>query len=520
MNNTKNKPKFYVFFRFDMKIELLEPTDIFDPPTELDPISDAEPQEVEPSYETEGYVLWQGHTVTPHAFFEKLENLALNADPKTAAKIQDLVERLEQASSEGISETNRLLLLRDIELLSGGTDKGNVHFQCCKKRNWVGNLAHKVAKFVKKHKVAIIVGIVVVAAIVTIAIVAGGTAATVAGTVAGAGGTAAGGGEDEDDKIKGTTTPPPKDPEPAEGDPPATGDEKPDGEDPGATPPPKDPDPIDDDPSIPADEKPDDQDPGATPPPKDPDPIDDDPSIPADEKPDDQDPGATPPPEDPDPIDDGPFIAEPQIPTEPDITKPIPGDTTESVLINPFFELNSSLETPTWAMPERELPRIGSENKGVIYMHCGINNDADSITAGGTTLYGALDESFAIQPDLTHNDGLLHGAAMVLLEKIGQPSLINAVVQGPVLMAMEQAFLNNSSVQEAILHRAEELTIKAELIVRSGNPNLKQVHVAFSNGGYVLNEALKLLTPEYRQTVIAVTAGTTKIIDNDSACKV
>ena len=188
--------------------------------------------------------------------------------------------------------------------------------------------------------------------------------------------------------------------------------------------------------------------------------------------------------------------------------------------VNPFFDPTPSNDWPAWAIPDPELPRIGDENQGVIYVHGGINNNPESLTASGTTLYNALDESFAVQPDLTHNDGLINGSGMVLLEKIGQTSPVDAIVQGPVLMAMEQAFLNNSAVQDSINRRAEELTIKAEQILHGHNPNLKQVHVAFSNGGYVLNEALKKLPPVYRQTVVVITAGTTKIIDNDSACKV
>ncbi len=43
------------------------------------------------------------------------------------------------------------------------------------------------------------------------------------------------------------------------------------------------------------------------------------------------------------------------------------------------------------------------------------------------------------------------------------------------------------------------------------------MHVTFSNGGYIFNEALKQLPPEYRETIIVVTTGTTAIIDRDSA---
>ena len=191
-----------------MKIEFLETPDIFDPPVEIDEISDEDPQEAEISCEEEKYVMWQGHYVTPDALFEEFENLALNADPKTAYKIQDVVERLAQAAAEGISETNRLLLMRDIEVLAGSvkTEQGTIHYQCGKKRGWLGEAAHKVTKFVKKHKVAIIVGIVVIATIITVAILVSGPAAEAVG-VAGAGGEAAI-KDDEDEKKKGHDTTP------------------------------------------------------------------------------------------------------------------------------------------------------------------------------------------------------------------------------------------------------------------------------------------------------------------------
>ena len=168
----------------------------------------------------------------------------------------------------------------------------------------------------------------------------------------------------------------------------------------------------------------------------------------------------------------------------------------------------------------RELPRIGSEDQSVIYIHCGINNVPSTVNTSGTTLYSQLNEAYAIQPDLTHNGGMIQGLSTVLLEKISQPSPANILIQGPVLSAIEREFLDNAQVQESIHTRATEMAIIAEQIINDNNPNLKQVHVAFSNGGYVLKEALKQLPSEYQQTVVAITAGTTAVIDNDLACKV
>ena len=189
--------------------------------------------------------------------------------------------------------------------------------------------------------------------------------------------------------------------------------------------------------------------------------------------------------------------------------------TTPSIEMIPHF---ANQHKPTSL--DRELPRIGSEDQGVIYIHCGINNDPSTVNNSGTTLYNELHKAYAIQPNLTHNDGIAHGLAMVLLEKVSQPSLANVFVQGPLLPAIEQKFLENSAVQESINRRAKEMAIVAEQIINENNPKLKQVHVAFSNGGYVIKEALKQLPPEYQQTVVVITAGTTATLENGSACQV
>jgi hypothetical protein len=57
-------------------------------------------------------------------------------------------------------------------------------------------------------------------------------------------------------------------------------------------------------------------------------------------------------------------------------------------------------------------------------------------------------------------------------------------------------------------------------LLQKNNPNLKQVHVTFSNGGHVFKEALKRLPAEYQNTIIVIPVGTTAIIDDNLACKV
>lgn len=199
-----------------MKIDLLEAYNESLNPLEDMPDSDSQEAEIASESENEKVVLWNGHFITPDAVFAEIENLAVNGDPETQSKVQDLVERLMAAGNDSVSEKNRLLILREIEVLAGGTknEQGQnvVHLACAQKKGWIGQAAHKVAKFVKKHKVEIIVGIIIVAAIITVVVVVGG----VAGGAAAAGGGALGGVGDDDKKSepdsssKGGPQPPPQ----------------------------------------------------------------------------------------------------------------------------------------------------------------------------------------------------------------------------------------------------------------------------------------------------------------------
>jgi hypothetical protein len=80
--------------------------------------------------------------------------------------------------------------------------------------------------------------------------------------------------------------------------------------------------------------------------------------------------------------------------------------------------------------------------------------------------------------------------------------------------------LENSQIQRSIDYEVESLSRIAQNIIAKDNPKLKQVHVTFSNGGHVFNEALKRLPSEYRETIIVITTGTTAIIKNGMACEV
>lgn len=176
--------------------------------------------------------------------------------------------------------------------------------------------------------------------------------------------------------------------------------------------------------------------------------------------------------------------------------------------------------------PIQEIPLIGRENQGTVHFHCGINNSERTITEGGSRLWETLDQNFAVHPHLIHSNSLAHGLKMVHWEKLYNPQVtseslspIRAMNPDIDIVLLPKEILQNSLVQRSIEYEVSMLTKIADNIIEKGNSKLKQVHVAFSNGGHVLKEALKRLTPEQRQTVIVITAGTTAIIDEGLACK-
>ena len=173
--------------------------------------------------------------------------------------------------------------------------------------------------------------------------------------------------------------------------------------------------------------------------------------------------------------------------------------------------------------PFREVPLLGEPDQSTIHFHCGINNTLPTAFEGGATLRGTLDQGFAVQSHLIHSDNIAGGLAFVALEKLDHTLRANPVVAGLaglLLLPIPGALLQNSDVQRSIDYEVATLSKIAQNIIEKGNPNLKQVHVAFSNGGHVFKEALEMLSPEYRDTIIVITAGTTAIIDDHLACKV
>lgn len=172
--------------------------------------------------------------------------------------------------------------------------------------------------------------------------------------------------------------------------------------------------------------------------------------------------------------------------------------------------------------PFQPIPLIGKQTQSTINYHCGIGNSIEEIIEGGTCLYEALGEEFAVQPHLLHSPSVLKGLGFVALEQ-GNNAKAKEVLQqinrSPEVPNFSGFILESSNIQKAINYQVENLSKTAQNIIDQDNPNLKQLHVTFSNGGYIFNEALKQLPPEYRKTIIVVTTGSTAIINRDLAHK-
>lgn len=210
------------------------------------------------------------------------------------------------------------------------------------------------------------------------------------------------------------------------------------------------------------------------------------------------------------------------------VTKPIPNPGSElpkqaifsapSILprevLDPKIPSARELFTPT------ALPLIGQPGQNIIHTYCGIANDKKSVMEGGVCLHKQLGGDFAVQPNWIHNESLPYGLAMVGLEKIfADPTPADALCWGG-LICLRNLIMNHSDIQDSVDFLVYQLSTTAQQILTEKNPSLKQVVVTFSNAGHVCNEALKIIPPEYRQTVIVVTAGSTAIIEKSLACKV
>lgn len=189
----------------------------------------------------------------------------------------------------------------------------------------------------------------------------------------------------------------------------------------------------------------------------------------------------------------------------------------------------STLASSKPPAPIADIPLLGYPNQSTIHYHCGIKNNYGSVVEGGLCLNNTLNNQFAVQPHLIHSNNILAGLSLVQVEKydnysqeIAASGLIhpNSLKSTDTNIPWPEAILQNSHIHQSIEYEVKNLSQIAQKIIETGNPNLKQVHVTFSNGGYVFREALKKLTPEERDTIIVVTTGTTAIIDDDLAHEV
>ncbi|MBU6383955.1 MAG: hypothetical protein KGR16_06545 [Verrucomicrobia bacterium] len=179
--------------------------------------------------------------------------------------------------------------------------------------------------------------------------------------------------------------------------------------------------------------------------------------------------------------------------------------------------------------PIADIPLLGYADQSTIHYHCGINNTFKSVVDAGLQLHNSLDAKFAVQPHLIHSNHLLTGLGLVQVEKFDDlakdilaagAALPQSLTWPDTNIAWPETILQSSHIQKSVDYEVATLSQIAQEILKSGQDNLKQVHVTFSNGGYVFREALKQLTPEERSTIIVIPIGTTALIDADLACKV
>jgi hypothetical protein len=179
--------------------------------------------------------------------------------------------------------------------------------------------------------------------------------------------------------------------------------------------------------------------------------------------------------------------------------------------------------------PYQPIDILGSAGQGTIHYHNGIMNSYEDMLEAEISLYKKLDGEFAIQPHMIHGSDKWKGLSTVQMGKIGfdyieelsKPLIINKDLK---LNEPQWRFAHRKceeyGVYEVVDYEVENLKSIAKDILSKNDPNLKQLHVTFSNGGFIFNRALERLTSEERGTIVVITLGTTEIISSDLACEV
>lgn len=185
-----------------------------------------------------------------------------------------------------------------------------------------------------------------------------------------------------------------------------------------------------------------------------------------------------------------------------------------SAQIHPFgYKVPQEVFRPTALNP------IGDPSRGMIQIGCGIGNTPQSVFSGAFTLYKGLDRSFAVQGLHLHSSNLIFGFLNVGAEKMLAP-YYSGSHPSLELRAFKKVFDTTSHVPKSIDFLTQRLTAAAEDILSKNNNRLKQVHIAFSNGAYVYQQALENLTPKQRDTMIVMGVGGTTILNQNLAHRV
>lgn len=211
------------------------------------------------------------------------------------------------------------------------------------------------------------------------------------------------------------------------------------------------------------------------------------------------------------------------IPEETNVYDKRPGESLNDALQRIAAHLKEDQKTAFPPFTPQPLECLGDPNGSTIHFHCGINNSEETTGSSGACLRNSLDHQFSVQPHWIHQDNLVHGATMVgleKLEKIGEENqaLTPILPIVPLAGAAAGAILSHSAIQKSIDYEKELVSNMAKEILEQKNDKLKQVHIVFSNAGYVMNETIKQLPQEYKDTMIVIAVGPTTILNDDLGC--
>ena len=157
---------------------------------------------------------------------------------------------------------------------------------------------------------------------------------------------------------------------------------------------------------------------------------------------------------------------------------------------------------------------IGDPDRGSINYHSGINNSASEVKQAQMALYNLFQEDYAITGHWIHNHNILHGLSLVGSEKLTNHPYCFLL---PGMGLIGALHLGHSYMKSVIEYEKNFIKGNAEQILKENNPNLKQLHVLFSNASYPFREALLALPQEYRDTVIVIPCGPTTLIEKNLA---